>query len=127
MAKNAAIFIHAPTSLGRLIYTFILPLSEHFLKPILDKCDKNYKIIVVDNFSFDDSISFIKKNFDMVNLIINRSNFGFAKGNNIGFNYSKGKYIFSLNPDVRLDSICIHELLKVAKNNSTIGICVQKI
>ena len=43
MAEKAAIFIHAPTSLGILIHNFILPMSEHFLKLILDKSDEKYK------------------------------------------------------------------------------------
>jgi hypothetical protein len=39
LAKKTAIFIHAPTSLGILIHNFILPMSEHFLKLILDNSD----------------------------------------------------------------------------------------
>jgi len=97
------------------------------INSILSQSYENYEVIVVDNFSNDDSANYIKEKFSTVNLIINDSNVGFAQGNNIGYRYSRGKYVLFLNPDVRLDSECLYELVKVAENDYDIGICAPKM
>jgi GT2 family glycosyltransferase len=57
------------------------------------------EIIVVDNFSQDDSCEMMKQRFPYVKLIENKANLGFPKGNNIGVDQAKGEYICILNPD----------------------------
>lgn len=57
------------------------------------------EIIVVDNFSQDDSCEMMKQRFAEVKLIENKANLGFPKGNNIGVAQAKGEYICILNPD----------------------------
>ena len=68
-----------------------------YLKDCLDSLQKviykNLEIIVVDNASIDGSVEFIRKNFPKVKIIKNKKNYGFAKGNNIGFKASKGEYV----------------------------------
>lgn len=57
---------------------------------------ENYKIVIVDNASPNDSYEKLEKKYieneDIV-LIKNDKNWGFAKGNNIGFKYLKENYI----------------------------------
>lgn len=60
--------------------------------------DSEYKIIIVDNNSPDDSYEKLNRNFSndkKVFLIHNPKNLGFANGNNVGFRYAKE----NLNPD----------------------------
>lgn len=63
-----------------------------------------YEIILVDNNSTDDSISYLRNLSDLSNLklIFSKENGGFAKGNNLGIKEAKGKYILLLNPDTLL-------------------------
>ena len=48
----------------------------------------NYKIIVVDNDSKDNSVKILKEEFDDVIIIETGENCGVAKGNNIGIKNS---------------------------------------
>lgn len=63
-----------------------------------------YEIIVVDNNSTDDSISYLRNLSGLSNLkiILSKENGGFSKGNNLGIKEAKGKYILLLNPDTLL-------------------------
>ncbi|GAB3769393.1 glycosyltransferase family 2 protein [Spirosoma horti] len=61
----------------------------------------SYEIILIDNASTDGSIEVFSKLKHII-LVSNKSNLGFAKANNIGLGYTKGKYIFLLNSDTIL-------------------------
>lgn len=70
---------------------------------------QNYKIVIVDNLSTDDSADKIEKFIEQKNnmiLIRNTENLGFAKGNNVGIEYAKRNYkpqfIVVLNSDTEL-------------------------
>lgn len=52
----------------------------------------DYSIVIVDNGSENDSLSILKMNFGSVNnvhIIESKKNLGFAKGNNIGYQFAK--------------------------------------
>mgnify|MGYP000978021801 CR=1 FL=1 len=53
--------------------------------PILESTYKNKRIILADNASTDDSVQFVQQNFSEVEIIINDTNEGFAKGYNTAF------------------------------------------
>ena len=55
---------------------------EKFLPNII-KYSQGAQIVVADNQSSDNSVAFLKENFPEVNIIINPSNDGFAKGYNL--------------------------------------------
>lgn len=58
------------------------------LNTLTDKTDyDNYQVVVVDNGSKDGSVEMVKENFDWVELIENKENLGWSKGNNIGIKY----------------------------------------
>lgn len=69
----------------------------------------NYRIIIVDNASTNNSYEILKERYvnnKNIVLIRNEENLGFSKGNNIGFKYAKEyfhpKYIVMMNNDVYL-------------------------
>lgn len=69
------------------------------LKSVYERTfEVNYEIIVVDNASSDNSCQMIENEFPQVLLIKSQKNLGFGRGNNLGINQAKGKYIFLLNP-----------------------------
>jgi GT2 family glycosyltransferase len=89
---------------------------------------KNFEVIVVDNFSTDNSIKFLEKNYlDFVKIIKNTENFGFAKGNNIGIQAANGELIITLNNDTQADIHWLEELLKAVQSDGEIGMCASKI
>lgn len=90
-------------------------------KDLLRKCllsierainDYSYEIIVVDNASSDGTVEMIKNEFPLVHLIINKENIGFAKANNYGIQYAKGRYILLLNSDAILHTNCLNKMIK---------------
>ena len=62
----------------------------------------HYEIILVDNASTEKDPECFKNEFPDINLIKSEVNLGFAKGNNLGINQSKGTYILLLNSDCEL-------------------------
>ena len=57
------------------------------------------EVIVIDNNSGDDSVSFSRERFPNVRFIENKRNIGFARANNQGIVQAKGEFTLLLNPD----------------------------
>ena len=94
----------------------------------LNNCSyPNLEIIVVDNASPDDSVYFIKSNFQNVLLIQSEYNRGFAGGCNFGAQHTKGKYLLILNNDTIHDSDWIDPLVKMMESNPKISAVQPKI
>lgn len=88
---------------------------------------KNFKIILVDNASKDESVSWVKKHYPKTIIIVNSTNLGFADANNIGYRKAKGKYILFLNNDTKVTKTFLTELVRVLKKDSSIGGTQSKI
>ena len=97
------------------------------INSLLKQTYKNFEIILIDNGSNDDSISFVSKNFPNVRIIKNDKNLGFAKANNQGIKASTGEYIITLNNDMMVNKNFLYELVKVAKTKKEIGSVSAKI
>ncbi len=87
----------------------------------------NVELILVDNNSKDNSVEFVKNNYNRVKIIQLKYNYGFAKANNIAATQAKGKYIVLLNNDTYVDINWLTELVKVAESSYKIGIVGSKI
>lgn len=75
------------------------------------------EIIIVDNASTDDSLDLIKRNFgNIVSIIENGSNVGFAKAVNMALKNINKKYVLLLNPDVILTKNYIMQLYEKFKD-----------
>ncbi|WP_303317346.1 glycosyltransferase family 2 protein [Flavivirga abyssicola] len=85
------------------------------------------EIIVVDNNSEDESCQMVKELFPDINLIENKTNFGFSKGNNIGVSQAKGEYICILNPDTVVAEDTFLKLLKFSEEQEKVGIVGCKL
>ncbi len=57
------------------------------------------EIIVVDNGSTDESVSFIRSNYPQVKILESQENLGFATGCNLGTRYAAGDLVVFLNND----------------------------
>lgn len=79
-----------------------------------------FKIIIIDNSSTDDSVSFIKNNFPEITLIENKTNKGFAYAVNQGIKLSNTDYVLLLNNDTIVTSNCFNNLIKTIELDSSI-------
>lgn len=95
-----------------------------WLKKCLDSCN-GHQIIIVDNNSKDETISFIENNYPKVKLFKQTSNLGFGKANNLGISYalSQGaEHVFLLNQDAYIVDDCLDNLVEYQKNNPEYGV-----
>ncbi|MCX5806885.1 MAG: glycosyltransferase family 2 protein [Proteobacteria bacterium] len=103
------------------------------LQGIQKQTFKDFEIIIVDNYSTDNSLTYIK-NFvtteklnEKTKIIPLLKNSGFSGGNLEGLKYAEGKYIALLNNDTEPDKKWLFELIGAMENNSDIGICASKL
>ena len=68
------------------------------------------QVIVVDNASNDGCGEMIRAEFPQVQFIASDKNLGFAGANNLGFSFSRGRYILYLNPDTVIQGDAIEKL-----------------
>ncbi len=83
------------------------------------------EIVVIDNKSSDQTISFIKENYPEIHLIDSKENLGFGKANNIGLRYAleqNADYVFLLNQDAWVRPDTIEKLIGKMQENTEYGI-----
>lgn len=81
----------------------------------------SFEIIILDNYSSDNSCLFIKENYPQVILIESKVNHGFGKGNNEAVKYAKGEFLLLINNDtIVLDNLL--PVLNHIKSNADIGV-----
>ncbi len=88
---------------------------------------KNMEVILVDNASADGSVTYVKKYFPKVKIVINKKNLGFAQANNIGYKEATGDYVLFLNNDTKVTNNFLTELVKVLESDKKIGGAQSKI
>lgn len=86
----------------------------------------SYEIILVDNKSTDGSESFFCKDKRLL-FIQSHKNVGFGKANNLGFEYSHGKYIFLLNSDTLLKNNAVEMFYKAMEKADKNVACMGAI
>ena len=103
--------------------------GKHFLEKFLPSvCEYSgdAKIIVADNASNDDSVSYIRKHYSGIQLIINESNGGFAKGYNDALKHVEADYYLLLNSDIEVTPNWTLPLLRIMENPNVAG-CQPKV
>lgn len=86
-----------------------------------------YEIILVDNASTECDADLFLKKFPSIKLIKNKTNEGFAKGNNIGISHSSGKYILLLNSDTELKNNCLQIGVDTLEKNPKLAVVSMKL
>jgi GT2 family glycosyltransferase len=86
----------------------------------------NYKIIVIDNASQDDSVKVIRQHYPNLNLIVSKKNLGFAGANNLGIKeaqYYGAKYVWLLNNDTVVDPYALTAMVRKLEHDVAFGMC----
>jgi GT2 family glycosyltransferase len=90
----------------------------------------NFRAIVVDNGSSDDSFQRLQKEFPEAHLIRSEENLGFCGGNNLGIESAlenRADYVLLLNNDTVVDPDFLNELVQTGESDRRIGILGPKI
>lgn len=98
--------------------------ATSWLKSCLESC-KNYKVVVVDNASTDETTAIIKRDYPVVHLIVQTQNLGFGQANNIGIRYALNtgaEHVFLLNQDAYLVDNVLEKLVSLQKSTTEFGI-----
>lgn len=103
----------------------LLSLYKDLAKYPLDS-----EIIVIDNNSQDGTTELLldlEKKWDNLHVFLNKKNLGFGKGNNMGIEKSKGKYILFLNSDAIVSDTDFRDLIDLMERQKNIGALTVKV
>ncbi|MDZ4752257.1 MAG: glycosyltransferase family 2 protein [Flavobacteriales bacterium] len=100
---------------------------EKFLPLVVEHSRELADVVVIDNASKDDSISFISAHFPEVLIIKLEKNHGFAKGYNLGLAQIQHEFLVLLNSDVEVTSGWIEPLVAYMEAEPTMAACQPKI
>ncbi|MEX2485605.1 MAG: glycosyltransferase family 2 protein [Brumimicrobium sp.] len=100
--------------------------GKQYLEKFLPKLVEHtplHDIIVADNQSTDDSVSFLKSNHQNIQIILNKENGGFAKGYNDAFKVIEGKYDYYvlINSDIEVTKGWISPLVSLLDSDPKIA------
>jgi len=93
----------------------------------LDWPSDRLEVIVVENGSGDDSADRLAGALPNIQLIVSKTNLGFAGGCNLGVSKSTGEYLAFLNNDARPDDKWIRAAVDRFESDSTIGAVASKV
>jgi len=103
-------------------------LVKHCLKSIFSHEHRvQFEVIVVDNASGDQCESIVKNQFPRARFIQTGANWGHAKGNNIGIQESRGRYVMILNPDTVFIQPVLDELIAALDADTGVGIATVQL
>jgi len=100
---------------------------EKCLTSIYSQSYINFEVIFVDNGSNDGSIEFVKNNFPKTLIIENKTNLGFAEGNNTGCKKAKGEYILLINNDTYAEKNFIKNFIEAFNKIPNLACAQSKI
>ena len=115
-AKSVSVII--PNYNGRQLLEIYLP----FTFAALGNIPVDFEVIIVDDCSKDDSISFIRNEYPQVRLLTNERNRGFSYSCNRGLEIAENELIFLLNSDVKLLPDYFAPLWKYFDDPRTFGV-----
>ncbi len=100
---------------------------EQFLPSVLLHSTNQAEIIVADNASTDDSISFLEEQFPQVRIIRNKKNGGFSRGYNDALRQIDAEYYVLLNSDIEVTENWIAPVIALMDADPEIAACQPKL
>ena len=104
-----------------------LELLKRFLPSLCKYTSEKYQVYIIDNCSEDDSVNFIKKNFDRIKVIKLNKNYGYAKGYNIGLKNINAEIICLLNNDVEVSKNWTEPIIQQFKKEKNTAVIQPKL
>ena len=100
---------------------------ERFLPFVMATKYENLEVVVSDNGSGDESVSYIEKNFPQVKLIRWDKNYGFAKGYNISLERVQADYYALINSDVKVEPDWLGPIINLLEQDRLNAACQPKL
>jgi glycosyltransferase involved in cell wall biosynthesis len=100
---------------------------ENFLPSVIASSYGNLRVIVADNASTDDSVSYVQEHFPIVEIITHPVNEGFAGGYNWALKKVQSDYYVLLNSDVSVTPGWIEPVIQIMENDQTVAACQPKL
>ena len=100
---------------------------QQFLPSVLSTEYPNYRIVVADNGSADDSVNFLKTNYPQIGIIQLQKNFGFAKGYNEALKEVTADYYLLLNSDVEVTPGWLSPMISLLEQDLDYAACQPKL
>lgn len=96
--------------------------SEHIIKSCLNHLNfDKYKVIVVDNASFDNTVEVVRQNFPQAKIMQLKKNIGYGNGNNQALKTVDTEFALILNPDSVIAEEDIEKVLAEMKKNPLVA------
>lgn len=92
------------------------------LMEALRNSGKDFEIIIVDDYSTDDSVNFLHKHYPQIKLLRNKRNHGFSVTINKGIFAAGNELILLLNSDVKLDANYFEHQFRYFEMPDTFGV-----
>ncbi|MHB1004364.1 MAG: glycosyltransferase family 2 protein [Chloroflexota bacterium] len=87
----------------------------------------DFRVILVDNGSDDDSVSLVKSEFPNVCVLSNERNLGFARANNQAISATDSEFVALLNNDAQAEPDWLERLLAVMTSDPSVGACASRM
>ena len=100
---------------------------QQFLPSVLATTYENFEVVVADNGSTDESISFLQTNFPTVKVLISPTNEGFAGGYNWALKKVEAAYYVLLNSDVEVTPNWISPMVDLLESDDKSAACQPKL
>lgn len=100
---------------------------KQFLPSVLASTWPGLEIVIGDNASADDSISFIKENYPAIRIIQNDKNYGFTGGYNRVLSQVNADYYILLNSDVEVTPGWIEPVISLMESDEQIAAAAPKL
>ena len=102
-------------------------LAQFLPSVLMFSSQPNVEIVVADNGSTDDSISFLETHYPSIRLIRLDKNYGFAGGYNLALRQVETDYFLLLNSDVQVTENWLSPLINQMEKHPEIAACQPKI
>lgn len=99
---------------------------ELFL-PIVVARSEDAQIWVVDNGSDDDSIQYLKQNFETVKVLTLDANYGYTGGYNRALQVIEAKYYLLLNSDIEVTDRWLEPMLEIMERDQNVAAVQPKV
>ncbi len=86
-----------------------------------------FEYILVDNNRNKERLDVIKQKFPLLKIIQNPTNYGYARGINVGLREAKGEYVLVLNPDILVFKDTIDSMIRYMEKNKNIAVLGPKL
>lgn len=100
---------------------------ERFLPSVVNFCPPWAEVIIADNASIDDSVSFLQKHFPQIRIIQHSSNLGFTGGYNATLSQIDAEYYILLNSDIEVKSDWLSPIIEWMDANPEFAACQPKL